>query len=1040
MPNLITQYDNGSFEAAAAGWGADFQVSAVSLGERSADFAHAGTYSGKMTTLSLHGGAFAGGQAALMKIKFPGVAGTQYDFKLWIRCGATIPDEAAFYIAPELYDEAGSIAAGDPGYITPVKAYAAKTAWREIRAVFRATPAAGEITLVVFLVFNSAQLESALQYAGESYQDFLEPIKDYNATEAVPLGSLVYVDDAYSDVFAEIPVGVIQSRKLYYVLNVFYLQIGDTRIPIDEPIKWDDIIIEVIFDEKTKAFRFEFSDKDVLLEFDNKAGRTILLDEYHSKGVQMDVSLLFGELNTLTNLETIHYTGHLNPEAWDENPYTVKMNVEKRSFSEKLRTNFDKKLNVFSTLSLRDNLPLDPILTKELFLHPRLLTMESEFTYNENVDVAQVLTSEINGLAERLHTVPPFKIVTSNIEGMGEPSPPEGTLIYSGLVLPAGVGKRRFYISAKVSFKFTMSNTTAETFAGFAVFPVPQIAGGPNSSELENGVNVFYARDYARSLKDFDSFGNVAGNKNYGGLVSGYIDLEDDEAAFIKCYVYTANNTLFNISNFEFTNIAEHELEIREESVYAPSVITAPMVHDLVNKQLEIILDVKNPLKSNFFGRTDLGYAATGPAAKHFLFNGLAARNFKDKPFNVALKDLFNGLDGLFCLAMSVERDADEVESVRLEPIEYFFKDHLLFELTTIANYRKRPADKYIFNGLHFGFSKYPQDGQADSLEDFMSRHESVTPLDKIKNELSVIIDFILSGNYLEYTRRESFKEKPTKTYETDNNIFCVSATEGDFLDNANVIFDNVLNKITILGTIPASIVGDLFSVSSATGGATDGFYKILDVEIPFTYDKVIFTIDGVVPTNGAGTCDISILPLGRYKAKRNEDFEVITGVPFPESVYNLEHHIKRITLRWAKVFQAGWSFFVRDAKVDSIKFISGPNNTEVRTKLKSTIPTAQRYGDSLRIDRKDSAVDLISQMDKPLFGNNIIEVDSPMSWTDFKYISMAYEGRNPDGKDYGFFKLTNYKGEVERGWAIKLKFKPTTQMCNFTLIEKYNA
>lgn len=100
----------------------------------------------------------------------------------------------------------------------------------------------------------------------------------------------------------------------------------------------------------------------------------------------------------------------------------------------------------------------------------------------------------------------------------------------------------------------------------------------------------------------------------------------------------------------------------------------------------------------------------------------------------------------------------------------------------------------------------------------------------------------------------------------------------------------------------------------------------------------------------------------------------------------------------------------------------------------------ACRYGDTLRLDRFDAGTDSLNGMDVPLFDKDMIEFDAPLTWTTVNYIRKAFEGRNPDGRDYGYIQITNPFGEIERGYVTSMKFNPNKQMCKFTLIKKYDG
>jgi hypothetical protein len=977
------------------------------------------------------------------------VTGESYEVRVRIKVNDDVPDDTIFFIDPFQPNFSNE----NKGYTIPGRASEAKDGWIELRANFYANAVGGEVAFYVNCLFSSNAFREAAEFFpdAENYAIFYDMILGTNAESDVPAGAFVWVDAMTGDQIAipALPDGQFEGRRLYYTRTVFYLRIGGVMHVIEEPIKWDDVNIQIIFDEKTKMYRFEFSDKDVLLEFDNKAGRQLLRPLWKTKGAQAEAQLIFGEYDTIEEELTIHYIGDINFEEAEDIETVFRANIERQTFGEKIRTYFDQEVNVFATETL-GGLPREPISLKQLFLHPRLLSYVADAKYNENVDENQEPDEhDLGGGEKSFIVIPPYKSKANNITNYQDPQPPDGTNIYAGLELPAGVTKRKFFFEMGMSFRYTKNGSPQQLIAGFGILKVSNIAGGPTSpgGTPFGGPNGVVVTD--TQIAYISRSGILAGTYEVNGACAGYIELEADEALFVRSSIWVTvdGDPPVEITDFEFTNINGFYLRIREESVFAPSVVSVPLIHDALNRQIEVITDKVNPLKSDLLGRIDLGYTADGGASKHFTMNGLMLRKFDGKPFNMSIKNMYNTIDALYCAGMSIERNDEGDEWVRLEELPYFFRNILLFDFKVISKFKRRVATKFTYNALRFYFKKYPQDNQQDSIEDFHTSMEYVTPITKVKNDLSVQIDSILSGYYIEYTRREGLTSNPTNSYETDNDTFLISAREsgGEFIEK-DVIVNEDNKTITVIGIIPA-VPGDigigkqLITLANGTGGVSNGTWTIVSVEIPFSYDRIIITVSEAIPGDATGTADITLSstlgPVDRYEAKRDEDFENVTGVTFPTSAYNLEHHLKRVSLRHAKYFQAGWSMFEDVASLKQ-KFVNGKNNTSARTKFKSTVD--YRPGDSQRLDRQDDASELVTRFDKSLFSGFEDEFEAPLTWTSFNYIRMAFEGRNPDGKDYGYVQYPDIDNVKTRGWIYKMKFKPTRQMITLNVIVKNDA
>lgn len=1028
MPNQITRYTNGTFEGLIGTWTAEFTPASSAQIRDGAQF-YEGAYSCRLTAASISNSSWFNGKANLLLIRFPAVQGVAYEATIRIKCDAAIPDDAIFLIEPNN----PVFTNPDKGFVTCKRAADAKAGWVELKANFYASVIAGEAAVYVSVCFDTPEFETALSFSSEDYRTFYKNVFDFFAQTSIPAGGFVWLDLAYADakaIPAEPDAGQFTGRKLYHVENVFMLSDGINLYEIEEPIKWDQVRIQVLFDESTYGYRFEFSDQDVLLEFDTAAGGEILRALYKAGGVQARASLKFGE--RVNNIVEILFEADINfgPESFRKNKYTVKANVERTSFNHKFRTRFDVRTNIFASARM-DKVALLPISLRSLYLHPRILGHAADLIYNTNVSTVAAMIQSFPPLSTSRYeiSIPPFKFKGQNIDDLQEPLPPDGLLIYSGLTLPPGVTHREFYFDARVDFRYTKTNSTQPVKAGLVIYKFSNIS----TTSLP---------DYPillplTSLWSQQDDGILAGTHHVSQSVQGKIDLVADEAIFIKAYVYIAINESFTaVTGFTWENIASHYLKITERTVVKPSAVIGPLAFEAVNRQLEIILDTPSPLKSNFLGRTDIGYAVTGCGANHFLIDGLNLRNFTGRPMNMSAKDWFNNLSALFCMGLSVERDNNNNEFIRFEPLEFFFKNVLLMRMDVISKYESRPSDDHTFSELDFGFNKFPQDNQLDSLQDFFTKFEYVTPLHKVKAKFSKIMDFLLSGYYIEYTRQESFRNKPTTAYETDANIFVIDARPEPSVTGVALTFDSPTKIITFDKIIPV-VEGDFFTISGS--GIGNGIYLAVTVEIPFTYDQTVVKVQALGVT-GAGVGTVVVGTGSRYTSKRDEDFADIRNVAFPKSVYNMAHHIKRIALRWAKFYQAGWDFLIGGTSNLGIDFIAGRNNINVGTRLDPAVSC--KYGEVSNVLYYDKGSERASggYMQTPLFGKNKIELEAPLTWQTLNILRKAFENRHPQGKNFGYFQWTNPEGEIEKGWVLEMKFDPIKQMCKFTFIEKFNG
>lgn len=810
------------------------------------------------------------------------------------------------------------------------------------------------------------------------------------------------------------------NRKLYHVQNIFLLSDGTNVYEIEEPIKWDDVLIQIVFDRVTFSYRYEFSDGDVLLEFDEAAGMSIIKEQYRLFQSEANVSLKFGEI--VNDVLTIHFEAQLNFEEYEENEFVVQCNVERKSLQDKLRTRFDTKVIIDDgTESQRsiDGTIIGTIPKNSIYLHPRLIPHDANFEYNQNVLPTNftLLNTSAAGVGSRI-AIPPFKIVSNNVQGAQEPTPPEGVILYQGELDPFTT-KRNISVSSQVRFQFTIPQNTIQTIIVF--YRLIRYSNYASGYSLDD-IDVIY--------EDSQDIGNLAGTYTMSKLIDANVDIFSDTALTLTIQIRCMVDTNFDVTNFNWLDVETYPyLSMHERTVTTPSEAQGYKIFEVINRQLHRILDKNNALKSNFFGRTDLGYDQDGPGSGNVLLSGKMLRSLPGQNMYLSAKEWFNSLSAIYCLGMCVERDNDNNEYVRLEPIEYFFRNILLYRFSVISKYSKKCGSEYIFNELEFGFKKYPENNEDNSADDWMTKFLYITPIKAIKNKLSKISDLLLSSYYIEYTRRESFRENPKNQFETDNDNFMIAVKSAtDLISNVTAEFISESKSIICQRIVPV-VEGDTIVISDST--SNNGGFTIVSVEIDRFYQTTTSTVLQNIVDEASNTINIT-LEEERSAAKRDEDFSAVENIFSKESAYNLENHIKRIFKRWAKYFNSGLTQYIDNYSNSSwpyISFTSGSNNIELSTRKPSeSLSTTDKGFENIK-----------DNLQRPLFKANIIEFEAQMSWDELNNLRKAFENRSPDNKNFGYFEWVDPFGVTERGYLLSLKFNPIKQMSKFMFVEKYS-
>lgn len=1008
MPNLITIYNNGTFEVPAVPISGSF----VTIDNT---FARTGVQSGKVVLINS-----LGHPSNLDLIEFPATVGQIYKVEAWVRTSSANPaSKIGIILAPGL-DEYELL----DYQVTDFSK--ANLAWSKISVTFKVTVLVFGKAYVNLHVIDGVNIQSG---TGSNLVDTIASSLSTPVTERYTNGDTINIDDLYGDVVTAPSDSQFGGRKLYYVKNVFYLSDGSNLYTIEEPIGWDKILINITFDTTIRGFKFEFTDKDATLEFDEACGKPILDKIFNEQGVDGVAGLKFGEMDENGVVEIL-YEAKINFDNCSSGQYTFKALCERISLATKFAARFDTKfeLEQSTTLSGKINLPtLNPV---DCFLHSTELNKYVKSQYNKGYNIDEVITPTLENFGaptspDVFTFIPPLRFINSDIEGLTEPTAPNGLLLYAGYSLPLNKAFIKLTFSIKVAFEFDLTANSGGWSCGFRVYKLSGIA--KNGGEplmplypLTGDVNSDFI-----TLPMFPS-----GRINFAGQVNGGIELFSDEALFIKCFVYKPNAATGNISNIKFSNETYWAASFQDLSPTFASNFLGYRLHDVIERMVLMVTDTPNSFKSDFLKSVC--------AYNNIVASGKQVRKIPNGKFQSSLKSVITSVDALFNVGMTFERDNNGNEFARLEQIQYFFRDIELLKLDTISSYKYYPASDLIFNELEFGFTKFPQGNETDSAADFMTKHNYLTLIQSVKGKLTKLCEFLLSPYYIEYAKQNSYRYNSTGQYETDNDIFLISTKGAQASEQSTGVFDAVNRKVTFDKILPI-LEGDTIVISGTVNNNGSKFVlsaysqTVNGVSSPTT--TVIFRSDVTVVNE---TVLATVNYVQRFIPKRDEQFETVEGVYSKLTVYNLEHHIKRIFYRWSNYFSA--SMLPTINTVGSfVRFLSGSNNVNVSTKLKSTETCTLDSYSPYRV-KKDNENEATINLARPIFKPYNIDFKCPLTWNTLNTMRKAFEGRHPDGKDYGYIRVLTPDGTYKKGFLVDLKFHPVTLEATITLKEKYDG
>ena len=173
---------------------------------------------------------------------------------------------------------------------------------------------------------------------------------------------------------------------------------------------------------------------------------------------------------------------------------------------------------------------------------------------------------------------------------------------------------------------------------------------------------------------------------------------------------------------------------------------------------------------SDFFGRTELGYAVDGPGAFLAITKGELLRGIPLAEVQVAtsFRDAFKSYSSVFCLGAMILDDV-----IRIEPLDILFNSELTAHIGEVNELVVMPAKEYLFNSVKSGYPKNEYE-EENGRDEFNTTYQFTNSLRAVKKELDIVSIFMGDGYGIEFARRQSVLTTGTKDSKYDDQIFLI--------------------------------------------------------------------------------------------------------------------------------------------------------------------------------------------------------------------------------------------------------------------------
>jgi hypothetical protein len=237
-------------------------------------------------------------------------------------------------------------------------------------------------------------------------------------------------------------------------------------------------------------------------------------------------------------------------------------------------------------------------------------------------------------------------------------------------------------------------------------------------------------------------------------------------------------------SDYPYVNEKEISLTINDgsyvrlsaNSQYPATPAKTYLIHEALSRIAEYLTDGRLTVKSDFYGRTDSEIhpvAVDGNAALRAITNGYLIRQAvmtdgsTPKMF-VSWKKLFESLQAIDNVGFCFEAGG----IIRVEPMEYFYRDDIVMRCDDIYEYTKKFDGDSNIRSVKTGYKKWLSE-EYNSIDGFHTTREYHTPAERSALAKEYLSELIADGYAIEATRRRQIGES-SKDWQYDNDLFII--------------------------------------------------------------------------------------------------------------------------------------------------------------------------------------------------------------------------------------------------------------------------
>jgi len=500
-----------------------------------------------------------------------------------------------------------------------------------------------------------------------------------------------------------------------------------------------------------------------------KDGYEYVQNIYEKEGTEFIINIGIYEYNSTLDKYLLFFAGLLDLSSYNVNELYVQCDVNESTLARKLMSRDDVAVNLSKTLSIEDVvLPANNAVT--VTLQERKINRIAVYELN---DLVTTVTSLPSALTAAVHGFSlPMQKVSSDIDNVVNPSSliidQAGSQFWNEGTFPATFEARikiigvlgdpidkKVNLNTYIAFRIYSDNT----FTSFIDNIIWSFTGILSPGQPVNiDLNAFFTTINTSQVISFISFN----------------DGNDDE--------YTSNFSLIDIT---------FSLNQQVETTYANGYL----MHEVGERISQVITDKQNAFKSDFFGRTELGYPVDGEGAFQTVHSGKQIRAIPNEFPKINLKDWFQSINSMYNMGLGIEYDEVSQPFLRVEKQAHFFSGEVIVTIHSANEVMKSVAREWIYNEIEVGYAKAEYEA-VNGLEEFNNKMSWTNRINTIKNKLNLVSKLRADGNGIEFARQLQYVSNPTEDskYDNDNFVVIVKKDGSGYKNVQNENYDIVEN------------------------------------------------------------------------------------------------------------------------------------------------------------------------------------------------------------------------------------------------------